>query len=129
MKIILLILFIVSLTGCGTVLTPKTKVISVNSEIPVEVWLEGKEVVSVGKINVFRVGNRRGGEDYLILKEVGRPENEYRIELERKFNRMTLLNLPIFFGAAGYPIDYLTGATGKLKKTTYEIYDFTDGEI
>ncbi len=122
---ILLILFVVFLAGCGTVLTPREKVVNINSEKPVEVWRDGKELAATGKVNSVKVSNRaRRGEEYLLVREID-GGGEQRIELDRKFNRMTLLNLPIFFGAIGYPVDYLTGATGKLRKTSYEIRSFT----
>ncbi len=121
---ILLILFIVFMTGCGTVLTPREKMVNINSEKPVEVWIDGEQLVAAGKVNSVKVSNRaRRGSEYLLIREID-GSGEHRIELDRKFNRMTLLNLPIFFGAIGYPVDYLTGATGKLRKTTYEIKDF-----
>lgn len=121
---IFLILFIVFMTGCGTVLTPREKMVNINSEKPVEVWIDGEKLVAAGKVNSVKVNNRaRRGSEYLLIREID-GSGEHRIELDRKFNRMTLLNLPIFFGAIGYPVDYLTGATGKLRKTTYEIKDF-----
>ncbi|GLI55618.1 hypothetical protein PM10SUCC1_11320 [Propionigenium maris DSM 9537] len=122
---ILLILFVVFLTGCGTVLTPREKVVNINSEKPVEIWVDGERLVARGKVNSVKVSNRaRRGSEYLLVREVD-GDGEHRIELDRKFNRMTLLNLPILFGTIGYPVDYLTGATGKLRKTTYEVKDFT----
>jgi len=123
---VLLIFLIVSLAGCGTVLTPRNKVVSINTEIPVEVWVDGEWLASSGRVNSIRLSNRaRRGSEYLILKEV-EGDGEQRIDLERKFNRMTLLNLPLLFGVVGYPVDYLTGATGKLRKTHYEITDFEE---
>ena len=120
----LLILMIVFMTGCGTVLTPKDKMVSINSEKPVEIWVDGERLASTGKVNSVMVSNRarRGGE-HLLIREVD-GEGEHRIELDKKFNRMTLLNLPLLFGAIGYPVDYLTGATGKLRKTHYEVDEF-----
>lgn len=126
MKIILIIILTTLFTGCGTVLTPKTKDINVNSKVPVEVWIDGETLVSTGKINNFTVKNRsRRGHEYLILKDLEDPQNEYRIDLERNFNKITLLNVTLLFGAIGYPVDLITGATGKLARTKYEVDDFT----
>lgn len=106
-------------------LTPREKVVNINSEKPVEIWVDGERLVATGKVNSVKVSNRaRRGSGYLLVREVD-GDGEHRIELDRKFNRMTLLNLPILFGTIGYPVDYLTGATGKLRKTTYEVKDFT----
>ncbi len=121
---ILLMLSIVFFSGCGTVLTPREKTVSINSEKPVEVWVDGEKLASTGKVNSVVVSNRaRKGSEYLLIREV-EGDGEHRIELDKKFNRMTLLNLPLLFGAIGYPVDYLTGATGKLRKTHYEVRDF-----
>lgn len=126
MKIILIIILMALFSGCGTVLTPKTKDINVNSKVPVEVWLDGETLVSTGKINTFTIKNRsRRGHEYLILKELEDPQNEHRIDLERNFNKITLLNVTLLFGAIGYPVDLITGATGKLARTKYEVDDFT----
>lgn len=126
MKIILMIISIVLFSGCGTVLTPKTKEVNVNSKVPVEVWLDGETLVSTGKINSFIVKNRsRRGHEYLILKDLEDPQKEYRIELERNFNKISLLNVTLLFGAVGYPVDLVSGATGRLARTNYEIEDFT----
>lgn len=125
MKVILVMISIILLSGCGTVLTPKTKEVNVNSKRPVEVWLDGETLVSTGKINSFDVNNRkRRGGDFLILRDLEEPDKEYRIDLERKFNRMTLLNLSLFLGTVGYPVDLISGATGKLARTKYEVDDF-----
>lgn len=129
MKILLLMFLIIWVGGCGTVLTPKSKVVSVNSDIPVEVWMNGDELVGRGRINSVRVSNRRGQDEFLLLRSMDHPQEEYRIDLERRFNRMTLLNLPVLFGTLGYPVDYLTGATSKLKKTSYQVPDFTKEDI
>lgn len=126
MKIILMIISVVLFSGCGTVLTPKTKDINVNSKVPVEVWLDGETLVATGKINNFTVKNRsRRGHDYLLLKDLEDPQKEWRIDLERKFNKITLLNMTLLLGAVGYPVDLVSGATGKLARTSYEIEDFT----
>lgn len=123
---ILLILSIVFLSGCGTVLTPREKAVSINSEKPVEIWIDGERLAATGKVNSVMVSNRaRRGDEYLLIREV-EGDREHRIELDKKFNRMTLLNLPLLFGAVGYPVDYLTGATGKLRKTHYEVKDFIE---
>ena len=126
MKIILIIILMALFNGCGTVLTPKTKDINVNSKMPVEVWLDGKTLVSTGKINTFAVKNRsRRGHEYILLKDLEEPQKEYRIDLERDFNKITLLNITLLLGAVGYPVDLITGATGKLARTKYEVDDFT----
>jgi len=106
-------------------LTPKTKEFDLNSERSVEVWLDGETLVSSEKINSFSVKNRkRRGDDFLILRDLEEPAKEYRIDLERKFNRMPLLNLPLLFGSIGYPVDLISGATGKLARTKYEVDGF-----
>lgn len=112
------------LTGCGTMMEPARKTVTLQSATPVEAYSDGKNYIGEGNLIVFDASNRsRHGDEYILLREIDNPENVRKIYLEREYNAWATWNL-LWYGVP-YIIDYPTGGTGRLSKTNYSVPGFS----
>lgn len=117
---------IVLITGCGTMMEPSRKSVSIQSETPVMAYSDGNKFVGEGKYITFDASNRsRKGDEYVILKEVGNEENTRTVYLEREVNAWSFWNF-MWYGIP-YIIDLPTGGTGRLGRVNYQVPSF--GEL
>lgn len=127
-KIRLVMIFsLVLMTGCGTMMEPARKTVTLQSATPVEAYSDGDNYIGEGNLIVFDASNRsRHGDEYILLREIDNPDNVRKIYLEREYNAWASWNL-LWYGAT-YIIDYPTGGTGRLAKTNYSVPGFSKRE-
>ncbi len=112
------------LTGCGTMMEPARKTVTLQSATPVEAYSDGKNYIGEGNLIVFDASNRsRHGDEYILLREIDNPDNVRKVYLEREYNPWATWNI-LWYGAP-YIIDYPTGGTGRLSKTNYSVPGFS----
>jgi len=126
-KLILLTLVtLIFLTGCGTMMEKSRKPITVTSPTPFKAYSDGIKYIGEGKQVTFHASNRGGkGDDFIILKEIGNESNVRTVYLEREFNTWSLWNF-LWYGIP-YVVDFPTGGTNRLGRTNYQVPQF--GEL
>lgn len=124
-KIYLFIILVFLFTGCGTMMEPSRKTVTIQSATPVKAYVDGKKFIGEGKVFAFNASNRsRSGDEYVLLKEVGNEENVQTVYLDREYNPWATWNFLFAYGLP-YIIDYPSGGTGRLANLNYYMPDFS----
>ena len=112
----MILLGITTLTGCGMLMGPARKTITIHSATPSKMYTDRGGYVGEGELVSFKMDNRDGDSgDMVILREIGNEKNIRYVPMERNFNAGAILDIfcwPTIF------IDIATGGIHKLSRTT-----------
>jgi len=124
-KKFLVLLTVFTLVGCGSIMEPSRKTVTIHSATPVKAYVDGNKFIGEGKIFTFNASNRsRRGDEYVLLKEIGNEDNVQTVYLEREYNSWANWNFLFVYGLP-YAVDYPTGGTGRLANLSYYMPDFS----
>jgi hypothetical protein len=109
-------------SGCATVFTGSSDHIAFDSNVPrVRLTLDGEYKGELPlTLEVFR--KAEGGRFLARFERAGYQPQE--LELQREFNLVALLDVPIFI--VGFPVDIMTGSIMKFEPTSYHVHMVAD---
>ena len=118
--ILVSIISIIALTGCATIMEPKNKMVTLQSNHKMKVRYDD-ELVGSGKFVSFDALNRSKGQNKLILAESLETGETRPIKPSYSMNNWLFADFLIDWGIISIPTDLLSGGYKKLDKTTYYI--------